>query len=108
MDLRVDEKGKFYTSRVAKDTLIACIRLHDSIIVGNIYIRPEQRLKDNLNDDSSRFLPITNARVYDSSGNELLYRSSLLLIAYDHIMTLSPVDAISTERVLPYLQAVDE
>lgn len=108
MDLRVDEKGKFYTSRVAKDTLIAFIRLHDNIVVGNIYVRPEQRLKDNLNDDSSRFLPITDARVYDSGGNELLYRSSLLLVAYDHIITLSPVNAISTERFLPCLQEIDE
>jgi len=40
MDMRIDEKGKFFTPRVAKDTLPALIRTADQVIVGHVYVRP--------------------------------------------------------------------
>src|SRR6476659_9256678 len=76
MDMRIDEKGKYFTPRVAKDTLPAFIRTADQVIVGHVYVRPDKRLKDDLNEDTSRFLPITDARVYESSTEKLLYHSS--------------------------------
>src|SRR5690349_16874560 len=76
MDVRFDEKGKFFTPRVAKDTLPAFIRTGDQVIVGHVYVRPEKRLKDDLSEDTSRFLPVTDARVYDAASEKLLYHSS--------------------------------
>src|SRR6185295_7810743 len=81
MDMRIDEKGKFFTPRVAKDTLTAFIRTGDQIIVGHVYVRPDKRLKDDLSEDTSRFLAVTDARVYDAESEKLLYHSSLLLVA---------------------------
>ena len=72
MDMRFDEKGKFFTPRVAKDTLTAFVRTANQIIVGHVYVRPDKRLKDDLNEDPSRFLPVTDARVYDSATEALL------------------------------------
>ena len=72
MDMRIDEKGKYFTPRVAKDTLPAFIRTADQIIVGHVYVRPEKRLKDDLNEDASRFLPVTDARVYNAADETLL------------------------------------
>lgn len=102
MDIRFDEKGKFYTPRVVKDSLPALIRTHHQVIVGYVYIRPEKRLKDDLSDDTSRFLPITDARVYDAETEELLYHSSFLLVAYRHIIMLSPLDALADVRPVPW------
>ena len=63
IEMRFDEKGKFFTPRVAKDTLTAFIRTGDQIIVGHVYVRPDKRLKDDLSEDTSRFLAVTDARV---------------------------------------------
>ena len=102
LDMRIDEKGKFYTPRVAKDTLTAFIRTAEQIVVGHVYIRPDKRLKDDLNDDASRFLPVTDARVYDAASEKMLYHSSFLLIAYAHIIMLSPLDALADIRPTPW------
>jgi hypothetical protein len=102
MDLRIDEKGKYFTSRVAKDSLAALIRTQDQVIVGFIYVRPERRIKDELNEDESRFLPITNARIYDAHSEKLLYESTFLLVAFDHIVMVSPLDAMPNVRTVPW------
>ena len=102
MDMRIDEKGKFFTPRVAKDTLPALVRTADQVIVGHVYVRPDKRLKDDLSEDPSRFLPITDARVYNASDETLLYHSSFLLVAYQHIIMISPLDALADIRSTPW------
>lgn len=102
MDMRIDEKGKYYTPRVAKDTLPAFIRTPDHVIIGHVYVRPDRRLKDELNEDSSRFLPVTDAQVYDAITENLLYHSGFLLIAYQHIVMISPLDALADVRSTPW------
>lgn len=102
MDMRFDEKGKYYTPRVAKDTLPALIRTADQVIVGHVYVRPEKRIKDDLSEDTSRFLPVTDARVYDATSETLLYHSAFLLVAYQHIVMLSPLDALAEVRAVPW------
>lgn len=105
IDLRIDEKGKYFTQRVAKDVLPAFIRTADQVIVGNIHARPEHRLKDELNEDKSRFLAITDARVYAAADERLLYHSALLLVAYEHIVMLSPLEAHEHVRDVPWQTA---
>ena len=108
MDVRFDEKGKFFTPRVAKDTLPAFIRTADQVIVGHVYVRPDKRLKDDLSEDTSRFLPVTDARVYSAAEEKLLYHSSFLLVAYRHIIMISPVDAMADVRPVPWQMAQDQ
>jgi hypothetical protein len=108
MDVRFDEKGKFFTPRVAKDTLPALIRTVDQVIVGHVYVRPDRRLKDDLSEDTSRFLPVTDARVYRAADETLLYHSSLLLVAYQHIVMISPLEAMEEVRPVPWLNANGE
>jgi hypothetical protein len=103
MDVRFDEKGKFFTPRVAKDTLPALIRTAEQVIVGHVYVRPDKRLKDDLSEDASRFLPVTDARVYNAADETLLYHSSFLLVAYRHIIMLSPLDALEDVRPVPWM-----
>lgn len=108
LDVRFDEKGKFFTPRVAKDTLPALIRTAQQVIVGHIYVRPEKRLKDDLSEDASRFLPVTDARVYRADDETLLYHSSFLLVAYQHIIMISPVSALADVRPVPWQFEQDE
>lgn len=108
IDVRFDEKGKFFTPRVAKDTLPAMIRTADQVIVGHIYVRPEKRLKDDLSEDPSRFLPVTDARVYNAADEQLLYHSSFLLVAYQHIIMISPIDALADVRPVPWQDVQDQ
>lgn len=102
MDMRIDDKGKYFTPRIVKDLLPAFIRTADHVIIGNMYARPEQRLKDELNEDTSRFLAITDARVYAADSEQLLYRSALMMVAYDHIVMLSPLEAHEHVRDVPW------
>src|SRR5262245_42650299 len=102
LDMRIDEKGKLYTPRVAKDTLSAFIRTTDQVIVGHVYVRPDKRLKDDLTEDTSRFLAVTDARVYDAVKEKLLYHTSFLLVAYEHIVMISPLDALADIRPVPW------
>ena len=102
MDLRIDDKGKYYTQRVIKDMLPAFIRTAEQVIVGNIYMRPERRLKDELNEDATKFLAITDVRVYDAGTEQLLYHSAIMMISYAHIIMVSPLDAHEAFRDLPW------
>ncbi len=108
MSFHVNEKGKYFTPRVSKEPAITAIRTIDQLIVGHVYIRPDQRLKDELNSDRERFLAVTDASVYDITGRERLFKSSFLLVAYEHIVLLSPVEAISERHNLTWLQDVPE
>lgn len=108
MNLRIDDKGKYFTPRVSKESVTSVVRTTDHLIVGNIYIRPDQRLKDELNQDPDRFLAITDAHVYDTTGKKLLFESEFLLIAYDHIVLVSPREAINNVMDTTWLQTKSE
>jgi hypothetical protein len=108
MNLRIDEKGKYYTPHVTKNTVVTVIRTADQLIVGQVHVRPERRLKDELSDDPSRFLPVTSARVYDAAGTTLLYESGLLLVAYRHIVMISPLDTLEPATPAPWQRYVSE
>ncbi|MBC8163645.1 MAG: hypothetical protein H7Z42_20755 [Roseiflexaceae bacterium] len=102
MDLRIDDKGKYFTQRVSKDMLPAFIRTASQIVVGNIYTRPDRRLKDELEEDTAKYLAITDARVYDGHSEQLLYHSALMLVACSHIVMISPLDAHEAIRETPW------
>jgi hypothetical protein len=108
MDVRIDEKGKFFTPRVAKDAMPALIRTIDQHVIGYLYVRPDKRLKDEINEDTSRFLPVTDAKVYHATTDEFIYRTSFLLVAFQHILSITPVEAISASRNGPWLNPETE
>lgn len=103
MEVRIDERGKFFTPRITKDAVAAFIYTTDRIIIGSIYVRPGNRLTDELNGDSSPFLPITDVQVYDQEET-LLYRASFLVIAYAQIIMIGELDAMEEFRELPWAE----
>jgi hypothetical protein len=102
MEVRIDEKGKFFTPRITKDAVTAFVRTPDKVIIGSVYVRPGNRLTDELNGDPSAFLPITDARVYRADDESFLLQTSFLLAAYREILLIGEFDALATIRDVPW------
>jgi hypothetical protein len=81
--------------RIPTERIEAVIRTGDQLIVGRLHAEPGKRLKDEMNHTSTRFIAITDARVYDAAGRALLYESDFLLLANDHIVSVTPRDSVT-------------
>ena len=103
MDLRIDDRGKYFTPRVSKESIATALRTTDHMIVGHIYVRPDQRLKDELNLTQERFIAVTDARVYDDQGVNLLFESEFLIVASSQIIFITPLEAISQKEQLAWM-----
>ena len=77
------------------DRIEALVRTSDQLIVGRVHAEPGKRLKDEMNHSSTRFIAITDARVYDAAGRELLYKTDFLLVANSHIVSVTPRQSIT-------------
>lgn len=88
MSMHVDHKGKYFTNVISKDVVRTIIQTLTIRIVGDIYVRPGERLKDELN-KSDKFIAVTDAIVLNARGEEI-YRSDFLTVNLDHILWLSP------------------
>ncbi len=84
MTINYDEKGKLYTDIVLKEAVPIRIQTTLHYIEGNIHIREDYRLKDEL-DQPEPFLAITNAKVY-SPERKLIFTTSFIAIRRDQII----------------------
>jgi hypothetical protein len=82
--------------RVPTDRIEALVRTGDQLIVGRLHAEPGKRLKDEMNHSSTRFIAITDARVYDAAGRELLYKADFLLVANSHIVSVTPRQSVTS------------
>ena len=85
-----DEKGKFFTDVVSKVTVPVFIQTVTHGIRGDMHIRPDQRLKDEL-DLSDSFLAITDAVILGPDGKEL-NRTNFLAVRRDQIVWVMPIE----------------
>lgn len=83
-----DEKGKIFTNVVSKNPVDAIIQTWTHLIQGEVYIKPDERLKDELN-RSEQFVAVTNAKIFDTQGNSL-YECQFLTINKDQIIWIIP------------------
>jgi hypothetical protein len=90
MNIRYDEKGKFFTDIISKDAVPAIIQTLVTRIQGNVYVRVNDRVKDELN-RGEHFIAVTDALIFDLQG-EKLYDAALLLVNRDHIIWIIPDD----------------
>lgn len=88
MTIHFDDKGKFFTEVISKETIEAIIQTTEHRIHGEIHVRPGERLKDEIN-CSEQFLAVTKAVVFDSHGAEV-YRCSFMAVNREHIVWLIP------------------
>lgn len=92
MDYRVDEKGKYYTGRVTKQTIQVVIATPTHIVRGTVYVMLDSRLKDDIN-NPERFIAVTDAEVFDPNCTTGLYHSDVLLLNKDQIVWMLPQEA---------------
>lgn len=92
MNIRFDEKGKFFTEVVSKEAVPVIIQTPTHQIHGNIHVRPGQRLKDEIN-QAEPFFAVTEATIYNAA-NEELYRCDFMAVHREHIIWLLPQDQI--------------
>ncbi len=79
---------------VPTQTTGVAVRTHDQLVIGLMHARPQKRLKDELNGNSDKYLAVTAARVYDSDGSRLLYEAAVVLLASDHVVSVTPLAAV--------------
>ncbi|MBW8011378.1 MAG: hypothetical protein FVQ83_09080 [Chloroflexi bacterium] len=87
MTTHYDEKGKFFTDVISKETVPVIIQTITNRIHGMMHVRHESRLKDELNDEET-FMAITNATIYDIGGKEEQYQRGFLAINRTSIVWL--------------------
>jgi hypothetical protein len=95
MAINYDDKGKKFTNVVSKETVEARIQTTTHFIEGEIHVRRDCRLKDELDTDEL-FLAVTNVRVF-SANQEILFRTKFLAVRRDQIIWVTTAKEIEVE-----------
>lgn len=84
-----EEKGKIYTQVISKEPIQVWIQTTTHRIYGKIHIRPEDRVKDEL-DRAAAFLAVTDATVYDPTSSQILMQTKFLAVSVGNIVWVIP------------------
>jgi len=94
MVTQFDEKGKFFTRVITKRPVSVVIQTPTHRICGQVHVRPDERLKDEL-DQTSAFLAVTEATVYDVTGSEVILHTHFLAVQAQQIVWITPLEEIT-------------
>jgi hypothetical protein len=95
MTVEFDEKGKIFTDVVSKVAIPAVVQTTQHLIRGNVHVRRDERLKDELDRDEL-FLAITDASVIGADG-QTLHQTRFLAVRRAQIVWVIPVQG--TEEI---------
>jgi hypothetical protein len=88
MTIEYDEKGKIFTDIVSKVAVQAMIQTTTHMIRGNVHVRRDQRIKDEL-DINENFLALTQVSVLGPDG-QTLFQAPFLAVRRSHIVWVIP------------------
>jgi|WetSurMetagenome_2_1015567.scaffolds.fasta_scaffold355222_2 hypothetical protein len=88
-----EDKGKIFTEVIQKKPIEVMIKITGQIVRGMIYIRPKERLKDEM-DNLDLFLPVTNATVMDDT-QKVLFKTHFMVIHREQVIWLMPIDEMN-------------
>lgn len=91
-----DEKGKVYTQVVYKIPIEVIIQTTHHTIRGKIHIRPEYRLKDELN-LAEPFIAITDVEITGSQG-EIITKADFLAVQRSQVVWVLPLQNDSSRE----------
>jgi hypothetical protein len=83
-----DDKGKLFTNVVAKKPVKVRIQVATHLILGTVHIRPENRLKDEINQPET-FLAVTDAQLINDKG-ETAYTCKFIVVNRSQILWMAP------------------
>jgi hypothetical protein len=89
-----DDKGKFFTPIITKTPVPVIIQTVSHRIEGKIHIRPEERIKDEM-DRPEMFLAVTDATIYQQDGTVVI-SSHFITLNRAQIIWILPVDEVIT------------
>ncbi len=89
-----EERTKIFSNVIFKRPVAVVIQTANHRITGNVHVRPDDRLRDELN-KSEPFLAVTDASIFDLEG-QALYRSKFLAVNVSHIIWLVPQSEITS------------
>lgn len=84
-----EEKGKIFTHVVTKEPVDVVIQTPSNCIFGRVHVRPEDRLKDEL-DRTTNFLAVTQAKIYDREAKNLLFESNFVAVNINNVEWVLP------------------
>lgn len=87
---KVSEKGKYFTERVSKKAVeVAVVTVHGHAR-GHVYVLPNQRVKDLLNNPGELFLALTDAVITPAEGPA--EEVPFVALNKQHIVSVVPID----------------
>ena len=91
-----DDKGKTFTNVITKRPVAVHIHTISQLIKGFVHVRPDERLKDELN-HSEQFIAVTNAKIYALNG-EVIHQCDFLAVNRSQIVWLFQDDERQPEQ----------
>lgn len=88
MTIEYDDKGKIFTDIVSKKAVPATVQTTTHLMRGNIHVRRDQRIKDELN-LNEHFLAITDVSVLGADGQVIL-QAAFLAVQRAQIVWVMP------------------
>jgi|SRR5574338_668298 len=88
-----EDKGKVFTQVISKSPIRIIMQTTSHRIVGNMYVRVGDRLKDEL-DSAIHFLPVTDAQVFDILGERLIFNTNFLAVNFEHVVWVLPEEEL--------------
>ena len=88
MTFEFDEKGKIFTDVVSKATIPATVQTTTHLIHGQLHVRRDQRIKDEL-DLNENFLALTDVTIMGPDG-QTLFQAPFLAVRRSHIIWVLP------------------
>ena len=95
MTIEYDEKGKIFTDIVSKRTVNATVQTTTHLMRGQIHVRRDQRIKDELDLDE-KFLALTDVNVLAPDG-QILFQAPFLAVNRAHVIWVLPEQNTSEE-----------
>lgn len=91
-----ENKSKIFTHVITKEPVDVIIQTTQFKIIGQIHVRPEDRLKDEL-DQPETFLPVTSAAVHSLDGIEL-YQTHFIAVNRSQIVWIIPTHQLQPQE----------
>jgi hypothetical protein len=97
MVTQFDEKGKIFTTIVSKSPVKVLIQLPTNQIQGEIHVRRDGRLKDEL-DSATKYIAVTNATIFSLDGTKVIKQCKFLSVNNSQIIWIVPDTEIIPEE----------
>jgi len=86
-----EEKGKIFTDIITKHPVEVLIQTTLHLIRGQVHIRPQDRIKDEMNKGED-FIAVTKAHVMDAQGEKEIHHCNFMMVNRDQIIWIIPLE----------------